>query len=137
MKATNSKKMRKELINNLTPESFDNYYDYFYYLHLNDHVRLLHVIGMVVGLIVLAFAIYYMSFILFIIYSLLFYGMGFISHALFDGTPSKTASEAPWKSFIYATKINILYMLGKCPKLDKEFLEKYPFCAKSFLDSSK
>lgn len=132
MKATNTKQQRQELINTLTPKDFENYYDYFYYLHLNNQVRLLHVIGMVGGLLLLPFALYYMSLILFIVYFILFYGMGFISHALYDGTPSKTASEAPWKSFIYATKINVLYMLGKCPKLDQAFLEKYPFCRKIY-----
>lgn len=136
MKASSSKQTRKELINSLTPKDFDNYYDYFYYLHLNDHVRLLHVIGMLVGLIILPFALYYMSLILFIIYFFFFYGMGFISHALFDGTPSKTASEAPWKSFIYATQINSYYLLGKCPKLDQEFLKKYPFCLKVYTDKN-
>ena len=112
MRPANTKFDRKELIEKFTPEDFENYEDFFYYLHLNNNVRYMHLIGMFGGLIFLPFAFYLMTWWAFAIYIILFYGFGYISHMIFDGLVSRTAAEAPWKSFIYATKINLLALQG-------------------------
>jgi hypothetical protein len=128
MRPSNSKIDRKNLIEKFKPSDFDNYEDFFYYLHLNNNVRYMHLVGMLGGLIFLPFAFYLMTWWAFVVYFGLFYGFGYISHYIFDGLVSRTAAEAPWKSFIYATKINLLCLRPNyVKKLDQEFYKKYPF----------
>lgn len=124
----NSREDRKEKVNDLMPSNFESYEDYFYYLHLNKNVRIMHLVGMIGGLCLLPYALYTLKWWTFVLYFVLFYGFGYISHWLFDGVVSRTAAEAPWKSFLYATKINLLCLRPfKIKKLDEEFYRKYPF----------
>ncbi len=124
---------RKKTINGLTPKEFETYEDYFYYLHLNQHVRIMHLVGMAGGLLILPYALYTLEWWTFIVYFVLFYGFGYMSHWIFDGIVSRTASEAPWKSFIYATKINLICLNPRyVKKLDRDFYNKYPFVKEVF-----
>lgn len=132
MKVSNSRKSRQELLYKYGPQDFENYYDYFFYLHLNNDVKNMHNVGMVGGLILLPFAIYYMNLYLFIIYIALFYGFGFLSHWIYDGKVSRTAGEAPWLSFVYATKINVMTMTGQIKKAEDQFFSKYPFAKEAY-----
>lgn len=133
MSSKMGRNQRKDVINNFMPNDFENYEDYFYYLHLNQKVRIMHLVGMLGGLLLLPYAIYTLKWWLFVIYFVLFYGFGYISHWIFDGVVSRTAAEAPWKSFIYATKINLMCLRPKYVKeLDEAFYKKYPFVAKVF-----
>ncbi len=133
MALKNQRNQRKELINGYLPNDFENYEDYFYYLHLNKNVRIMHLVGMIGGLILLPYALYSLKWWTFVLYFFLFYGFGYISHWLFDGVVSRTAAEAPWKSFIYATKINLQCMWPRQMAIrDREFYQKYPFVGKVF-----
>lgn len=115
------------------PDRFETYEDYFYYLHLNWHVRLMHLVGMIGGLLLLPYALYTLKWWTFVLYFILFYGFGYISHWLFDGVVSRTAAEAPWGSFIYATKINLMCLRPSyVKKLDQDFYQKYPFVREVF-----
>lgn len=133
MSSKMGRNQRKDVINNYMPNDFETYEDYFYYLHLNQRVRYMHLVGMIGGLVLLPYAIYTLKWWLFVIYFVLFYGFGYISHWIFDGVVSRTAAEAPWKSFIYATKINLMCLRPKYVKeLDEAFYKKYPFVTKVF-----
>lgn len=134
MKVLNNRASRKKLLYQYQPSDFENYYDYFFYLHLNDSVKTMHNVGMITGLLLLPFAIYFMNIYLFVIYFIFFYGFGFISHWIYDGNVSRTAGEAPWLSFKYATKINLLALTGKIHKQEEEFLKKYPFTKKVYTE---
>jgi hypothetical protein len=132
MVPSTTREYRQKLINTIGPDRFETYYDYFFYLHLNTHVQIMHAVGMVSGLLLLPFVIYLMSWPLLILYTILFYGFGFAAHWIFDGAISRTAKEAPWYSFIYALKINWLAMTGKMKTLEIEFQERYPFTREVF-----
>ena len=133
MRPTNKKNERKVLLSKFGPEKFESYEDFFYYLHLNNDVRYMHLIGMFGGLLFLPLAIYLMKVWAFVLYFLLFYGFGFLSLWIFDGIVSRTAKEAPWKSFVYATKINLICLRPSYVKrLDAEFFLKYPFVDEVF-----
>ncbi len=133
MALKNTRLQRSEQINDFMPQDFENYEDYFYYLHLNQRVRIMHLIGMLGGLCLLPYALITLKWWLFVLYFILFYGFGYISHWIFDGAVSRTAAEAPWKSFIYATKINLLSLRPKyMKKLDDQFYRKYEFVSKVF-----
>lgn len=110
------------------PNDFKNYEDYFYYLHLNPNVRYAHLVGTIIGLLILPFALYTLKWWMFLVYFFFFYGFGFLGHWVFDGVVSRTAGEAPWLSFIYASKINLYSLRPKLIRnLDVKFYEKYPF----------
>ncbi len=135
MKQETTKKERSDKIKALDPDQFESYEDYFLAIHLNPRVALMHSVGFVIGLFIFPLAIYFLSWYLFIIYLCFFYGFGFISHYLFDGVPSRTAKEAPWKSFEYAIKVNLLYMLGRLPKVRRELFNKYDFLENVYFKS--
>lgn len=131
---TTNRTQRKKRLQELRPKSFDNYRDFFISLHLNSYTQIMHLTGAMAGIISLIFSIYLMSFGLFLLYAFFFYGLGFLSHYIFDGHISRTAKEAPWGSFIYAVELNWLCLTRRMPELEKKFLKKYPFVKSAYLD---
>ena len=126
MKPNKSRRELKESLSQLEPKDFDSYEEYFWALHLNESVVIMHLIGFVLGLAILPYALYTLQWPLFVVYFFFFYGFGFLSHWIFDGIPSRTAKEAPWGSFIYAVDVNLSFLTGRFQKKQHELLSKYP-----------
>lgn len=127
MKPTNSKEERAKNLHSLSPERFETYFDYYVYIHLNQKVQIMHVIGMLLGFLFLALAIIKWSWVYLVLHLISFNIIPLVSHNLFDGVGTPTATGAPLISIWYAIKINMWYLTGQQTKKEQEFFQKYPF----------
>ncbi len=128
MKVTTSKAFRARYLSYYQFEDFTNFEDFFIYLHLNRNVQLLHAIGFIIGCLLFpwaAFSLLKLNLIPLLICNLFFYGMGFISHQIGDGTVSKTAAW-PVLAFWYAVLLNIRFLAGSMPIYENRYKQKYP-----------
>lgn len=127
MKPTNSRDERAKILHSLPPERFETYFDYYVYIHLNQNVQIMHVIGMLMGFLFLVMAIIKWSWVYLILHLISFNIIPLISHNIFDGVGTPTATGAPLISIWYAIKINMWYLTGQQKKKEQEFFQKYPF----------
>jgi len=127
MKPTNSKEVRSKILHTLPPEKFDTYFDYYVYIHLNRNVQVMHVIGMLLGFLFLTLAIMKWSWIYLGLHLFCFNIIPLVSHNIFDGVGTPTATGAPLISIWYAMKINMWYLTGQQDIKEREFLARYPF----------
>ena len=108
---------------------FQNDWDYFLYLHLNNQTRRLHLWGTLVGLSLLPWACYrffvHWEILPMIIYTSFYYGVGFISHYICDGQVSETWRQLI-KSYKYAVRLNLLGLRGKYKDEEERFKALYP-----------
>jgi hypothetical protein len=114
-------------IKELDVAMFDSYYDYFLAIHMNPKVARLHSIGFVIGIMILPIFFYSLEWQWPLLFTLTFWGLGFISHYIYDGHFTKTSFEAPWKTFIYASMVNYFYLTKQLPAKRKNIIQKYPF----------
>ncbi len=128
MKTTTTRAFRLEHLNSYSPTDFENFADYFLYLHLNSSVQWIHVLGGIGPLLLLPWVITaLLSFNPwpFVLFSLVFYGAGFASHWLYDGLVSKTVTSF-WASYACVLRLN-LHVLNRRIKQDEfDFMQKYP-----------
>jgi len=117
------------------PEHFENYQDYFFFVHIDPIQRFWHSIGMIIGTYFF-FMLFYSWNIWSILYYFLgvffFYGFGVISHAYYDGHSGR--SEAKYFHLTTPTviKINLLTLTGTYQKYLNTFIKKYPFTVDAF-----
>ncbi len=134
MSTPTKRSLRANKLAELNPNMFDNYRDFFIALHLNRNTAIMHLIGTLIGLAILPYALYTLKWWIFLIYFFFFYGFGFLSHFIFDGLVSRTAKEAPWGSFIYALEINLFVLTGKMGSIQKRMFDQYPFLVEIYFN---
>lgn len=135
MKVTTSKDFRKKTLLELSPDKFESYFDYYVFIHLNSKVVIMHSIGMILGFIFLGLALYHWSWIYLLAHLICFNVIPLVSHIIFDGINTPTATGAPLVSIWYAIKINMWYLTGRQKKNEAEFIRKYPFTKKFFREN--
>lgn len=127
MKVQNTREARRKILLTLPPEKFDTYFDYYVYIHLNTQVVVWHVVGMLSGFLFLGLAIAKMSWIYLLLHLFCFNIIPLVSHWIYDGIMTPTASGAPLISIWYAIRINMWYLTGSAKRIEAEFIKKYPF----------
>lgn len=132
MKVTNTRDDRSKRVLTLPPERFDSYFDYYVFIHLNTDVVILHCVGMLLGFFFLAMAIIKMSWVYLVLHLVTFNLIPLVSHWIYDGLMTPTASGAPFISIWYAIRINMWYLTGRQNKIEQKFIEKYPFAEEYF-----
>lgn len=132
MKVTTEKEFRKKTLLELSPERFETYFDYYVFIHLNSKVVVMHSVGMLLGFLFLALAIYHWSWIFLVVHLICFNVIPLVSHIIFDGINTPTATGAPLISIWYAIRINMWYLTGRQKKIEEDFIRKYPFTEKFF-----
>lgn len=128
MKATTSKAFRSRYLNTYQLQDFDNFEEFFLYLHLNRDVQALHVVGFVIGSLLFPWALFsllQLNPLPLVVCNIFFYGMGFVSHKIGDGNVSRTATW-PWLAFWHATLLNIRFLAGTLKNYEAAFMQKYP-----------
>lgn len=128
MKTTTSRAFRRKHINTYQYADFDNFEDYFLYLHLNDSVQWMHFLGAFLGIPFLPWAVYTLyhgNIWPFVFYTALFYGSGFSSHWLCEGKISRTTPDYG-PSYFYVININFRLLTGQLKKYENAYLQKYP-----------
>ena len=128
MKVTTSRSFRKRFINTYSYADFDNFEDYFLYLHLNHKVLWMHFLGAFLGIPFLPWAVYWAyqgNFWPFMGYTALFYGSGFSSHWLNEGKISRTTPDYG-PSYFYVININFRMLTGQYTNYEAAYCQKYP-----------
>lgn len=129
MKATTSRAFRQRYINTYSYADFDNFEDFFLYLHLNQNVLWLHFVGAFVAIPLLPWALYQacyqQSFWPLLLYLGLYYGFGFSSHWLCDGQISRTTPDYV-PSYVYVINLNFRMLTGKIKAYEDNYRQKYP-----------
>lgn len=118
-----------------TPDKFETYNDWFYFIHLDPHARMIHAFGMVVGTF-----LYFISFYKFIIFGLtwnlvftilmaafFFFFLPLISHYIYDGGGAKSTPDKFLPTFLPVIHINLMTITGKFDPWLRDFVKKYPF----------
>lgn len=128
-KTTTSRAFRKKNLNRYTVYDFDHFEDYFLYLHLNPQIQSIHVWGGVAIVPVFPWVIYALIHLHqplpFVLFSLIFYGAGFISHWTGDGQISKTV-KAFGPSYLYVILLNFRVITGSQKAYEARFMARYP-----------
>ena len=128
MKVPTPRRFRKKYINTYSYADFDNFEDFFLYLHLNDKVLWMHFLGAFVGIPFLPWAVYHLyqgSVWPFVAYTALFYGSGFSSHWLNEGRISRTTPDYG-PSYFYVINLNFRLLTGQLKPYEAAYKEKYP-----------
>lgn len=120
---------------NYTPEKFQTYNDWFYFIHIDPYIRWVHAFGMIVGVF-----LYVISFYEFLIFGLglapvikfllgmfFFYFLPLISHHIYDGGSIKTPAGKLIPTLIPVIHINFLTITGRYDNWLRNFIKKYPF----------
>jgi hypothetical protein len=129
MKTTTTLAFRRRYLYTYALKDFENYEDYFLYLHLNSRTQLLHALGTIIGMLMFPWAVYRL-FIAFdvlpsVLYVAAYYGSGYISHILCDGKVSKTVGQ-PTLAYFWVTTMNFKFLMGLIGEDEKAFMKKYP-----------
>ena len=140
MRVTTSRAFRQKHIKTYQVADFDSFDDYFFYIHLNPAVRWAHAWGSALGAILLFWGLYVLildrSWLPLLVATALYYGIGFLSHFLFDGVFFETgkydpdAAASPRQAFFQSYRSLILLILntfsGKALALEQAFIARYP-----------
>jgi hypothetical protein len=117
------------------PEDFKNYNDWFYFVHIDPYVRIVHALGMFLGLFfftitfykVCIFGISLSSIILFFIGTFFFYFLPLLSHHFYDGATAISSPGEFHSTIITVIHINLLTVTGTYDRWLRKFIQKYPF----------
>lgn len=122
--------LSSQRIKEYPPEKFETYNDWFFFIHIDPVQRFIHAFGMYVGsffFIMIFIEWSKLSFLYYLLGVFFFYGLGVISHAIFD---KGTAKSEP-KYFITTLKdviyFNLATTFGFYDKALRRFIKKYPF----------
>lgn len=130
-----SRKFHQARNEQFTPEKFEHYNDWFYFIHVDPFLRWIHAIGMMIGFILYFFAAYefwIFGFTFgvvanFMVGVFFFYFLPLISHYIYDGGSAKSTPDKFHSTLIPVIHINLLTLTGQYDKWLRKFIEKYPF----------
>jgi hypothetical protein len=127
IKPGNERVDRSNRLLQVSPDLFETYFDYYIFIHLNRQVQILHVVGMCLGFLFITLAIVKWSWVFLVLHLITFNLIPLVSHWIYDGIMTPTASGAKLVSIWYAIKLNVWFMTGQQDKREKAFILKYPF----------
>jgi hypothetical protein len=125
---------------NFTPDKFQEYNDWFYFIHVDPCLRWIHAIGMMIGLILYfysGFEFWIFGFtpgvvIKFLSGAFFFYFLPLISHHIYDGGSAKSTPDKFHSTLIPVIHINLLTLSGQYDKWLRKFILKYPFTVEAW-----
>lgn len=123
-----------EIVTRNPPERFDGYVDWFYFIHVDPVQRVIHLVGMLVGVGV--FARSFLALVaarwlaaagLYLVGVFFFYGFGVISHAIYDRGAAES-DPAYWHLTLPAVVyINLCTLIGRYDWILDDLMARYPF----------
>ena len=122
-------------VNSFTPEKFDAYNDWFYFIHIDPVQRLIHAFGMYVGLYLFVMIFIEWSTLSWLYYILgvfFFYVLGIISHQIYDKGQAKSEPKYFLPTFMVVIKFNLQTTFGFYDKGLRDFVKKYPFVKEAY-----
>lgn len=123
-----------------TPENFENYNDWFYFIHVDPYLRWIHAVGMVLGFVLYFIAglkLWLFGFtlecvLIFLTGLFFFYFLPLISHFFYDGGTAKSTPDKFHSTLIPVIHINLLTLTGRYDLWLRKFIQKYPFTVKAW-----
>ena len=118
-----------------TPDKFESYNDWFYFIHVDPYMRWIHALGMVIGVILYLFSAIqiilngfgWKPVIEFFVGMFFFYFLPLISHHIYDGGKANATPDKFLPTLIPVIHINLLTITGTYDKWLRKFMVKYPF----------
>ncbi len=132
MLPSNLRSERGEALRQLRPSQFETYDDYYQAIHLNQWVRISHVVGMLIACCILATLFYTQTWWLILPYMFLIIGVPQLAHLAFDSFYSPAARDSRGSSLFMALRLNFGVMFGLQRARDRQLLAKYPFVADAY-----
>lgn len=123
-----------------TPDKFETYNDWFYFIHIDPFTRWVHAFGMITGSFIYLLSIY-RFFILGLSFGLIlqiFTGMFFffflplLSHYFYDGGQAKSTPDKFHSTLLPVIHINLMTITGTYDSWLNEFVKKYPFTVEAW-----
>ncbi len=127
IKATNDRLDRLGRLLQVSPDLFETYFDYYVFIHLNRQVQILHAVGMLLGFLFFILALLKWSWGYLFLHLITFNLIPLVSHWMYDGIMTPTATGAKFVSIWYAIKLNMWPLSGQQHKKEQAFIKKYPF----------
>lgn len=123
-----------------TPDKFQTYNDWFYFIHVDPFLRWIHAIGMVLGCIQYYFSAYELWLtgislsvvVKFLVGVFFFYFLPLISHYIYDGGTAKSTPDKFHSTLGPVIHINLLTLTGTYDKWLRKFILKYPFTVEAW-----
>lgn len=120
-------------------EHFNSLEDWFFYTHIDPVQRLIHAIGMVLGLLFFCLCFYsvisspgILTFLYYILGAFFYYVSGIISHQFYDNGTGRSHPKYLLATFIPVIKINLATSFGYYDRELREFIKKYPFVKEAY-----
>lgn len=118
-----------------SPDKFETYNDWFYFIHVDPIVRGIHAFGMVFGFIFYFFSAYTIwirgfgwdAIVQFLSGAFFFYFLPLISHYTYEGNAAKATPDKFLSTLIPVIHINLLTLTGTYDHWLRRFIQKYPF----------
>ena len=122
-----------------TIEDFESLEDWFFFTHIDPTQRIIHAIGMALGLLFFALVFYYiltpnylMAFITYLFGVFFYYVSGIISHQLYDLGTGRSHPKYLLPTFIPVIKINLATTFKYYDRDLRGFVTKYPFVIEAY-----
>ena len=125
----------RQRVLNYPPESFESYNDWFFFIHIDPVQRFIHAFGMYVGLYFFFMIVIDWgprSFYYYLVGVFFFYGLGVVSHAIFDKGTAKSHPKFFLSTLPIVIKFNLLTTFGQYDNELRKFIKKYPFVADAY-----
>lgn len=135
-----SRKFHRERNDKFTPDKFEQYNDWFYFIHVDPFLRWVHAIGMMIGLLMYfysgfefwIFGITVGVVIKFLSGAFFFYFLPLLGHYFYEGDALKSPPDKLLSTFIPVIHINVLTLTGQYDKWLRKFIKKYPFVVEAW-----
>lgn len=135
-----SKDFHRERNARYSPDKFQTYNDWFYFIHVDPYVRWIHAFGMIVGIFLYIISLYeflifgfgFAPVLKFFLGMFFFYFLPLISHHLYDGGEIKTPASKLIPTLIPVIHINFLTITGRYDQWLRKFIKKYPFTVEAW-----
>lgn len=118
-----------------TPDKFQTYNDWFYFIHVDHYLRWIHAVSMVIGFFLYFISAYKLwifglkadTVITFFVGMFFFYFLPLISHFIYDGGTAKSSPDKFHSTLIPVIHINVMTLTGTYDSWLRKFMLKYPF----------
>lgn len=123
-----------------TPDKFETYNDWFYFIHVDHYLRWIHAVSMVIGFFLYFIAAYKLwifgfkldTFATFFVGMFFFYFLPLISHYIYDGGSAKSTPDKFHSTLIPVIHINVMTLFGTYDSWLRKFIVKYPFTTEAW-----
>lgn len=120
-------------------DHFENLQDWFYFIHIDPAQRYVHAVGMLIGIVIYLAQLLYLSelsllshLIFFSVGTFFFYGLGIVSHVIYDYGTAKSEPKNFLPTYPVVIKFNLLTLIGRYDQDLRRFVARYPFAIEAF-----